>query len=596
MKKKIAGIFLCILLIGAYTCGAMNIGGNKNYEVITNEFKPFSRQTETFYSKKSDGHILFSHANYNTVWTSETGYVYAGNTDIGLGQSRPETVTFVIERTYLLFDTSDIPNDATITSASLSLYGSVDQSDVDFNIVIQNGQPTYPHDPLISSDYNKEHYSGNGGSLNTSEWTNSGYNDISIDTEDLNWINKQGTTKLCLRNDREIAGIPTPKYTRERIAFFSSEKGGNYRPKLIVEYTIPDNDPPSSPLIIGPVIGGEGKDYEFKFMSTDPERDDLYYYVDWGDGTNTGWKGPYTQGVWKEFNHKWDDPGVFEIKAKAKDSKGAESDWSNYGIAILPLPDLKPVMIYTKPDIFWPADEVCIIAIFGNFGSIDIDQPFNVKLNFDGETIKTERFNGLPKGQTHDIEHKIEWPNDYEWYLISVSLDIDREIEEIDEDNNYMNKYDIASLPDLVVTDIKTDPYFIWPGQDNVKIIAYVENRGERNPQELVDNWHLRISIEGHGFIFEYKVFKEFNHEPGTIKSYKWTLPVNWPFNFKKYTICAIADTYDEVREIDENNNEKCIEKRAPRNKAISNSLLLLFLERFPLLEILLHNIRRFIE
>ena len=73
-------------------------------------------------------------------------------------------------------DTSAIPDFAIITSATLSLYGSNDYPTTDFDIVIQNGQPTYPHEPLVIGDYYKDYYSNDGGSITTIIFTTSGYN------------------------------------------------------------------------------------------------------------------------------------------------------------------------------------------------------------------------------------------------------------------------------------------------------------------------------------------------------------------------------------------------------------------------------------
>jgi hypothetical protein len=105
----------------------------------------------------------------------------------------------------VFFNTTSLPSNAYLDSATLSLYKKDDYSTTDFDITIQNGQPTYPHDPMQSSDYNKNDYTGNGGSLNTAQFKN-GYNDIRITS--LNWITKGGTTKLCLRSNRDINGNP----------------------------------------------------------------------------------------------------------------------------------------------------------------------------------------------------------------------------------------------------------------------------------------------------------------------------------------------------------------------------------------------------
>jgi len=124
-----------------------------------------------------------------------------------------------------------LPSNAYLDNATLSVYKKDDYSSTDFDITIQNGQPTYPHNPLQTSDYSKSLYSGNGGTLNTSRF-GSGYNAIRLN--DLAWINKTGVTKLCLRSSRDINGnAPTGN---EYINVYSNEFLGMYPPRLVINY------------------------------------------------------------------------------------------------------------------------------------------------------------------------------------------------------------------------------------------------------------------------------------------------------------------------------------------------------------------------
>jgi hypothetical protein len=49
---------------------------------------------------------------------------------------------------------------------------------------------------------------------------------------------------------------------------------------------------------------------------------------DWGDGNDSGWVGPYLSGQTGEAFHIWTDCGEYEVKVKAKDNFGVQSDWS----------------------------------------------------------------------------------------------------------------------------------------------------------------------------------------------------------------------------------------------------------------------------
>ena len=50
---------------------------------------------------------------------------------------------------------------------------------------------------------------------------------------------------------------------------------------------------------------------------------------DWGDGTDSGWIGPYTSGDISNATHIWTKSGNYHVKVKAKDEFGAESYWSD---------------------------------------------------------------------------------------------------------------------------------------------------------------------------------------------------------------------------------------------------------------------------
>ena len=106
------------------------------------------------------------------------------------------------------------------------------------------------------------------------------------------------------------------------------------------------NQPPSPPTITGPVSGKKGQSYPYTFVSTDPEGNNVSYYVDWGDDTNTGWIGPYASGIEIVVNHTWDKRGTYTIKAKARDVYGNESDWSD------PLPITMPLDVVSGNTLF----------------------------------------------------------------------------------------------------------------------------------------------------------------------------------------------------------------------------------------------------
>jgi len=94
------------------------------------------------------------------------------------------------------------------------------------------------------------------------------------------------------------------------------------------------NEPPNAPAITGPTNGKVGVEYEYNFSAADPNSDDVYYYIDWGDDSFEEWIGPYASGEIITVNHTWSEKGTYTIRAKAKDVFGAESDWGTLTVTM----------------------------------------------------------------------------------------------------------------------------------------------------------------------------------------------------------------------------------------------------------------------
>jgi hypothetical protein len=93
-----------------------------------------------------------------------------------------------------------------------------------------------------------------------------------------------------------------------------------------------ENHPPLTPIITGPAKGKIKVAIEYNFTTTDPDGDEISYFIDWGDETNSGWIGPYTSGEAITESHTWSKKGDYIIKAKAKDIYGNESDWGELSV------------------------------------------------------------------------------------------------------------------------------------------------------------------------------------------------------------------------------------------------------------------------
>jgi hypothetical protein len=67
----------------------------------------------------------------------------------------------------------------------------------------------------------------------------------------------------------------------------------------------------------------------------DPDEDDIYLYVDWGDQCPAiNWTGPYTSGQPIELNHIFENQGDYTIGAQAKDIYDEEGPWGYLDISM----------------------------------------------------------------------------------------------------------------------------------------------------------------------------------------------------------------------------------------------------------------------
>ena len=93
-----------------------------------------------------------------------------------------------------------------------------------------------------------------------------------------------------------------------------------------VTITALSNCPPSIPQLTGDTSGEVDETLSFDVFTTDSDGDRVSYTFDW-DGETQG-LGLYTEGIEQTITHSWDSAGTYEVRVKATDEHGAESDWS----------------------------------------------------------------------------------------------------------------------------------------------------------------------------------------------------------------------------------------------------------------------------
>jgi hypothetical protein len=98
--------------------------------------------------------------------------------------------------------------------------------------------------------------------------------------------------------------------------------------------TTVQDTPPTIPSIDGQNNGKVGVSYPYTVVAEDSEADDVFYFIDWGDETNSSWVGPYPSNENVILDHTFTKKGSYTITVKAKDIYYAESDWGTLQVSM----------------------------------------------------------------------------------------------------------------------------------------------------------------------------------------------------------------------------------------------------------------------
>jgi hypothetical protein len=161
-----------------------------------------------------------------------------------------------IQRMMCLFDTSDLGDTDTISSATFSLYGSSTGGDnFDVSLVIVLSDPA-SDSAITTADYDAFTFTRQSdteiaqASINTS-----GYNNFPLNATGIGNISLTGLTKLGIVYDKDADDTePTwvGGYAQDRAYFHSSEATGTSNdPKLVVEHSSPSTGIPSGMMMLG---------------------------------------------------------------------------------------------------------------------------------------------------------------------------------------------------------------------------------------------------------------------------------------------------------------------------------------------------------
>ena len=275
MKKKLLGILVCMLLIAtAFSVnGCVELNDIKSNISIDKGIASSSTTADykSFFNRHKEGESNILNKNGNWQWAKG-----AGGTDYDFGAA-----------------TTTLSDDSTIVIGSFSGSATFGKGESCETILVSDG----------STDIFVAHYNTDGT---------------------IAWAKRAGGTSKDVGR-----GIVTLS-DDSTVATGSFEGIADFGPYNLTSQGDSDvfvaklgNQPPSTPTIDGLTEGTAGEQYTYEVCSTDPDGDDVKYFIDWGDG-NTEWTGFSVSGTPVLVNHTWSVKDTYIITAKAKDESGAE--------------------------------------------------------------------------------------------------------------------------------------------------------------------------------------------------------------------------------------------------------------------------------
>jgi hypothetical protein len=141
-----------------------------------------------------------------------------------------------------------------------------------------------------------------------------------------------------------------------------TDKDGHSGNDSLVITIIPgENNPPSDPTISGPATGKPKVELKYNVSTTDLDGDQVYYWIEWCKNcSDANWIGPYNSSETISVKHTWETKGDYTIRLKAKDTHGAESNWTTLEVSM-------PKDVHFFQGFFYRFIRMVFPRIFGNF-------------------------------------------------------------------------------------------------------------------------------------------------------------------------------------------------------------------------------------
>ena len=343
-----------------------------------------------------------------------------------------------------------------------------------------------------------------------------------------------------------VCPFESSDFTKTKIGRRSHNETDYFNGKIdemkIIKY--PGGNEQEPPTIDGPTYGDPGVEYDYSFITDDPEEDDIQLYIDWGDGTYEDWDEWYESGEEIIVSHEWDEEGEYNITAKSRDVWDS-SRWSNkYVVKIGNQPP-------DKPEINGPKHGEVDETLTYTFLAEDFEGN-DIKYFIDWGDGNTEWTGYYSSGEEVEVLH--EWDSNGDYEITSYAKD------------NYENQ------------GITSDPYLIRIG-DQAPDAPTINGPKNGIPEKEYDFTFVTTDPEGDDVYYEIEWgdgagIPEF----GPVESGD-EIKLSHTYSTRDtFTIRARAkDSFGKLGDWEQ------FEIIIPKSKASNHNILEILFERFPI-------------
>jgi outer membrane protein assembly factor BamB len=315
-------------MLSKNTIFAVNPNGTEEWRYATDyaiTCDPAIGDDGTIYIGSGDDYLYAMNPNGTLKWRFKTGDINKGPASIA--EDGTVYIGSFDDYLYALFPTNgsmkwkckvghgtytnpSIANDGTIYIGGQKLYAIYPNGTMRWSFDLGSESHIAKSSPAISAD----------GTIYV------GTNIDSVDGGDIIAVNPDGTEKWRKRISYEWVDS-SPCIGQDGTVYIGSQND-IARGYIHAFGPVESNNPPETPTISGEINGNVRENYEYKLRVIDPDNNPISFYIDWGDGTHTGWTSERASGENCYYGHTWPIRGNYTIRAKAKDVLGEESDWA----------------------------------------------------------------------------------------------------------------------------------------------------------------------------------------------------------------------------------------------------------------------------